>query len=212
MNRRKLPTVGVLVASTALLLTACGGGGGGSSSDKVKGVDGASSPSASVSVSPRPADGRPEITFPSTFQMDFQGWTSSDADKQAVMNDGKERLRAAHAAIVADKPAAEALAFYSRGSALAAGRAYVKDYTDKNLTLIGKATITDPKVTFLSKKRATLFYCMDESQGSTKDRSTGKVEGNPSGVNPHVLYMTGATKTTNGVWMTATVETKRGGC
>ncbi|MFJ4920147.1 hypothetical protein [Streptomyces sp. NPDC088725] len=211
MNRRALPVTTALATGAALLLTACGGGGDASSSDKVKGVDQTSS-SPSASRSAAPSDGRPEISLPATFQMEFQGWTSTDPEKQAVMNDGKERLRAVHAAIIADQPTTAPMEFYSSGNALTTGRAYVKDYMDDNVTLIGKAIISDPKVDFLSKQRATLFYCMDEGQGSTKDRKTGAVKGTPKGVNPHVLYMTGVTKNPEGVWKTATVETKRGGC
>ncbi|MFJ5289573.1 hypothetical protein [Streptomyces sp. NPDC088348] len=211
---RRTPTIAAALAvSAALLLTACGGSSDDASKDKIKGADeGTKSPSASASSSAAPGTARPQIKLPTSFQMDFENWTSSDHEKQAVMNDGKERLRAAHAAIVDNDPASDSLAFYSSGSALSTGQSYVKGYTSKNLTLIGKATITNPVVTFLSKKRATLFYCMDESKGYTKDRKTGETQGTPKNINPHELYMTGVAKNGAGVWRTLTVETKRGGC
>ncbi|WP_328329994.1 MULTISPECIES: hypothetical protein [unclassified Streptomyces] len=211
---RRTPTIAAALAvSAALLLTACGGSSNDASKDKIKGADESTkNPSASASTSAAPGAARPEIKLPASFEMNFENWTNSDAEKQAVMNDGKERLRAVHAAIVNNDPSSGSLAFYSSSSALSTGQTYVKGYTSKNLTLIGKATITNPVVTFLSKKRATLFYCMDESKGYTKDRKTGETQGTPKSINPHELYMTSVAKTEAGVWKTMTVETKRGGC
>lgn len=211
MARRTLSLTAVITTVAALLLTACGGSDDSSSGD-IKGADTASrTPSASASV-PGGGAKRPEVTIPKSFTLDFKTWTSGDPVEQAVLNDGKQRYRATIAAIIAGDPKADYLAFYNVGGALSTGQAYVKGYSDKNLTLIGKATVSDPKVTLLDKERATLIYCVDEGQGYTKDRKTGAEEGTPKDVNPHVQYVTGLRLDPDGIWKTADVRTQRGRC
>ncbi|WP_328537300.1 hypothetical protein [Streptomyces sp. NBC_00344] len=205
-------TAATLTACAALLLTACGGNDN-SSSDKIKGAgDASKSPSASVSTSPDTA--RPKITIPNSFQLIFQGWTSGDPDEQAVLNDGKEQVRAGYAAITANNPDAGYLTFYDTASGLSQDRKWIRTYTDKNLTVIGKAPVFDAKADLLgsNRTRATLSYCMDESKASSKNRKTGKTEGNPPGTDPEVFYTSTLQKSAKGVWQTVSVESKRGGC
>ncbi|MDN0193606.1 hypothetical protein [Streptomyces sp. S.PNR 29] len=211
MARRALTTTAAAFAATAaLLLTACGGGDD-SSSDDIKGADsGSGSPSASASA----ASGtkRPVIKLPDSFQAKFDSWTNSDPELQTALNDGKERLRASYAAIIAGDPQYSALAFYSGQSAMSTGAAWVKGY--KGLTIIGEVKVYDPRITYLgnSKKRATLFYCVDESKGYSKDLKTGETAGTPKGESPRVQYRTSLGKQADGVWKTMTVETQPGGC
>jgi hypothetical protein len=210
--RRALTTAAAAFAATAaLLLTACGGGGGDSSSDDIKGADsGSSSPSASASAAS--GANRPVIKLPDSFQAKFEGWTNSDPELQTALNDGKERLRASYAAIIAGDPEYSALAFYSEQSAMSTGSTWVKGY--KGLTIIGEVKVYDPQITYLgnSKKRATLFYCVDESKGYSKDLKTGETAGTPKGESPLVQYRTSMGKQADGVWKTMTVETQPGGC
>ncbi|WP_328319031.1 hypothetical protein [Streptomyces sp. NBC_00388] len=212
---RRTPTIAAALSiSAALLLTACGGSSNDDASkDKIKGVDGGTkSPSASASAAPGAA--RPEITIPKSFQLNFQSWTSSDSVEQAVLNDGKEQVRAGYAAIIANTPDADYLKFYDTAAGLSQDQKWMKTYTGKNLTLIGKAPVYDAKVTMLGneKKRAILNYCMDESKGYTKDRKSGKVEGNPAGTDPTVYYTSTLQKNSQGVWQTVSTSSKRGGC
>ncbi|MFF4566029.1 hypothetical protein [Streptomyces sp. NPDC001435] len=212
---RRILTLTTLTTTAALLLTACGGGGG-DKSDDIKGADkGSKSPSASASASSSASSGakRPAITLPSSFQLTFENWTSSDPVKQAVLNDSKEQLRAGYAAITANKTESDALSFYNTKSGLLQVQEWIKTYTDKNLTVIGKLPIYDPKVT-LAKTGigAYLTYCSDESKAYSKDRKTGKEEGNPSGTNPHVFYAISIGKNAQGVWQTSSARSERGGC
>jgi hypothetical protein len=209
--RRALTTTAAAFAATAaLLLTACGGGGDDSSSDDIKGADTSSAPSASASA----ASGvkRPVIKLPDSFQATFEGWTNSDPELQTALDDGKERLRASYAAIIAGDPQFSALAFYSGQSAMSTGSTWVKGY--KGLTIIGRVKVYDPQITYLgnSKKRATLFYCVDEGKGYSKDLKTGETAGTPKGESPLVQYRTSLGKQADGVWKTLTVETQPGGC
>ncbi|WP_336605860.1 hypothetical protein [Streptomyces sp. BA2] len=209
MARRTMPIAATLVASAALLLTACGGGGSDDSSDKIEGAgQGSSKPSPTASES-SDVD-RPKITLPKSFKADFEGWTDSDPKVQSILNDGKERLRGTYAAIGEANPKADYLAFYSARGALTTGEDWVKGY--KGLTITGEVKAFNPEAEIREKGRATLFYCVDESKGFSKDLKTGKKEGTPEGESPKVQYRTALEKGDNGVWMTTSVETEPGGC
>ncbi|WP_098247442.1 hypothetical protein [Streptomyces formicae] len=214
MARRTLPTAAALVIGTMLLLTACGGGSG-DSSDKIEGAGGSSDkPSASASASAPTGADRPEIKLPKNFDLSFDNWTSSDPDEQAILNDGKEHLRAGYSAIIENDPGAKPLAFYDTKAGLSQDQRWVETYTSKDLTVIGKLPVFAPKVTLLGDKKmkASLSYCTDESKAFSKDRKSGKTEGNPAGTAPEVFYTVTLYKSADGVWQTVSTHSKRGGC
>ncbi|WP_371660406.1 hypothetical protein [Streptomyces sp. NBC_00280] len=218
MARRALSiTVTTLTATAALLLTGCGGGGDDSTPDDIKGADsGASSPSASASATESAPTGvtRPVVTLPDNFQLTFENWTSSDPEKQALLTDAKEQLRAGYASIIANKPDGnEALAFYDTESGLSQDRQWIKTYTGKNLTVFGKLPAFDPTVTIgANKTSASLSYCTDESKAYSKNRKTGEVAGNPAGTNPEIFYIASLAKNEQGVWQNVSLRSERGAC
>lgn len=214
MARRALPVTATSFAVSAmLLLSACGGGGEGSSDD-IKGADtGSSSPSASASASTPSGVERPKITIPNSFRLTFQNWTSSDPVEQAVLNDAKEELRAGYAAIIGNKPdGGKAVAFYTTEPGLSQAQEWIKTYTDKDLTVLGKLPVYNPKVTLAKKGVASLSYCTDESKAYSKERKSGTVAGNPAGTDPKVSYTITIVQSEQGVWLTDTVQSQRGGC
>jgi hypothetical protein len=204
-----------LAVSAALILTACGSGGSDddSSSDKIAGVgDGGSKASASASAKPGGGTKRPEVELPSSFRADFAGWRNSDPKKQAILDDGKERLKAEYLAIIDSDPQSKAVSFYTSQQALTSSRTYIKGYVDNNHNLIGKARVFNPQVSISDTGGGVLFYCVDESKGYTEDRKTKEKTGTPKDVNPVLQYRTTLKKTTEGVWSTVSLETVRGGC
>ncbi|MFC8568830.1 hypothetical protein ACFUIW_24050 [Streptomyces sp. NPDC057245] len=209
-------TAATLTATAALLLTACGSGGDDSSQGDPKGAETeTSSPSASESPSPSSRHGadRPVIKLPSSFRLTFEDWKSSDAEQQSALEDAREELRAGYAAIIADDPDSESVAFYDTGSGRSQSKKWIKSYTDKNVTVVGKLPVFDPKVTLLHDGRtASLGYCTDESEAYTKHRETGKVEGNPEGMDPQVYYRVTLRKSSQGVWQNDSVRSERGDC
>jgi hypothetical protein len=211
---RRTLTLTTLTATAALLLTACGGSGGGKTDD-IKGADTQSgSPSASASASSAASGAeRPTITLPSSFQLTFENWTSSDAAKQAVLNDAREELKAGYAAIIANNPDSTDVTFYDSEGVAPQTKAWIKTYTDKNLTVMGKLPVFGPKVIVGSGGRgASVSYCTDESKAYTKNRKTGKEESNPAGTNPYVVYTVSMAKSAQGVWQNTSVHSTRGGC
>lgn len=213
MNRPTRLMTATITASAALLLTACGSGGGDDdSSDKIKGAgDGGSKASASPSAKPGGAK-RPEVELPSSFKADFAGWQNSDPKKQAILDDGKERLKAEFLAIIDADPQAKAVRFYTSQQALTSTETYVKGYVDNNHNLVGKARVFNPQVSISDTGGGVLFYCVDESKGYTEDRKTKEKTGTPDDVNPVLQYRTTLKKTSEGVWSTVSLETVRGGC
>ncbi|WP_405506981.1 hypothetical protein [Streptomyces purpurascens] len=213
MARRALTTAAAAFATAAaLLLTACGGGDD-SSSDDIKGADSeSSSPSASAS-SAAPGVKRPVIKLPSSFELTFENWTSNDPVEQAVLNDGKEQLRAGYEAIIENDPDSRNRAFYDTKNGFLQSQQWIRTYTDKNLTVIGKLPVFDPKVTLAKDKAAaSLSYCTDESKASTRNRKTGEVKGNPAGTDPEVLYVISMGKNAQSVWQAVSAHSERGGC
>ncbi|MEV2255835.1 hypothetical protein AB0I94_35660 [Streptomyces sp. NPDC050147] len=214
MNRPIRLMTAALVASTALLLTACGSGGSDNdTADKVKGPgDGDEKASASAGATSQP-DGskRPEIKLPKSFQVDFTGWKNSDPELQSIMDDGKERLLSSYSAIIKRDPQYDGFTFYNTSDALRTGTTWVKQFTDDNLTLIGKGRVFQPQPRISPDGSGTLFYCVDESKGSTKDRETGEITTTPAKT-ALVLYRTKLSKTDEGVWKTTMVQTEPGAC
>ncbi|MFE6159174.1 hypothetical protein ACFQ7F_09685 [Streptomyces sp. NPDC056486] len=213
MNRPTRLMTAALVASAALLLTACGSGGSDDdSSDKIKGAGGEGS-KASASPSAKPGEAkRPEVELPSSFQASFAGWRNSDPKKQAILDDGKERLKAEFLAIIDADPQSKGVRFYTSQQALTSTETYVKGYVDNNHNLVGKARVFNPQVSISDTGGGVLFYCVDESKGYTEDRKTKEKTGTPDDVNPVLQYRTTLKKTSEGVWNTVSLETVRGGC
>ncbi|MGW7067742.1 hypothetical protein ACWGII_18140 [Streptomyces sp. NPDC054855] len=214
MNRPNRLLTTALAASAALLLTACGSGGDSddSSSDKIEGAgDGGSKASASASAKPGGV-ARPKIKLPAEFQANFAGWTNSDPKLQAVLDDGKEELRAKYAAIIEANPESEAVAFYDAGSSLTTARKWIKGFIETDDSLIGEIKVYDPKVNVSGKDAAVFFYCVDERESSTKNRKTKKVTATPDTPESVLQYRARLTKSEHGVWQTVSLETVPGGC
>ncbi|MBT2882129.1 hypothetical protein HET66_30325, partial [Streptomyces sp. McG6] len=95
-----------LTALAALALTACGGGP--ATPDK----GGKPAPAETAKPGGDKAE-RPELVMPEGFALEFRGWRSDDPREQAVLDDGREQLRAGYAAIGAGDSDAGYLAFYN---------------------------------------------------------------------------------------------------
>ncbi|MFJ2608839.1 hypothetical protein ACIO13_28240 [Streptomyces sp. NPDC087425] len=215
MARHSLTTTAAFTVAATLLLSGCGGGDD-TSSGGIKGADqGSNSPSANASSSAKTPSGvkRPAVVLPSSFDLTFEKWTDEDPVKQAALDDGKEQLRAGYAAIIANETQSKALTFYNTRESLLQVQQWIRSYTDKNLTVMGKLPVFDPKVTISSTRTsAALSYCTDESKAYSKQRKTGDVAGNPAGTDPKIFYLISLAKNAQGVWQTVSAQSERGGC
>ncbi|MFJ4541021.1 hypothetical protein ACIP39_34435 [Streptomyces tibetensis] len=211
-HRALTTTAAAFATAAALLLTACGGGDDASSDDIDDAGNSSPSPTAS-NPSAAPGVKRPVIKLPSSFQLTFENWTSSDPVEQAMLDDAKEEVRAGYAAIIANDPDSEAVTFYDTEGIRGLTKQWIKSYTNKDLTVIGKLPAFDPKVVMAGNgKGAALTYCTDETDAKTRNRKTGKVEGNPAGTTPYVRYSVSLVKNEQGVWQNSSVHSERRKC
>lgn len=209
---RTLTACAAATAVAALTLSACGGGDD-TSSGKIKGAHKDDNSSSSAAPSPTSGPKRPEIKLPKSFQMDFQDWTDSDPEKQAVLSDGREEIKAGYSAIIENSTDTDALRFYDTKPGLSQTQKWIKSYTGKKVTVTGKLPYSDPKVSLIGKSRkvAELRYCTDESNAYTEDRKTGgDRQGTPAGKDPKRSYTSILQKDARGVWKTHNVDSKEG--
>ncbi|QKW08591.1 hypothetical protein HUT18_21690 [Streptomyces sp. NA04227] len=214
MKRSTLSAAAAVAASLVLALSACSSGGDDDGSDEIEGAGGGSDkPSASASTSEPPSKaGRPEVKLPSDFTMQFEGWKNSDPELQAILDDGREHVRADHAAVIDADADAKYLHFYNEGESLVSSQTWVKQYIKANVTLVGEITVSEPQAKVVKKDTGVLTYCLDEGKAFAKNRKTGKQTGTPEGDSPRLQYRTTLVKSPEGVWRTTTADTKRGGC
>ena len=199
-----------LTTAVALLLTGCGGGSDSDDSgkDEIAGAD----TGASASASPSPSaseDGvdRPEIKLPKDIENVFEGGSTGDAKKDAVLADNERRVNSIDEAIVVDAEKHPALEFYSKDDALLSAATYIKSFYDNDRSFTGKTRYYEREVTFAKDGSATVTYCMDSTDTYPKDRKTGKVDRSvKASPNDYVFYNTRLEKNTEGVWQTTSVS------
>ncbi|MET9899855.1 hypothetical protein [Streptomyces sp. NPDC006446] len=81
----------------------------------------------------------------------------------------------------------------------------------KDITLVGETRAYKPQTRISADGSGTLFYCVDESKASTKNRKTGEITETPADT-AQVLYQAKLSKNDDGVWQTTSVSTTQGGC
>ncbi|WP_055698669.1 MULTISPECIES: hypothetical protein [Streptomyces] len=210
MNRRTMPVTAALAATAALLLTGCGSGDDGESEDKITGADQGDAKSASPSKSAADSVDRPKITLPKDDVLVFEGSKTGDANKDAVLADNAERLRAVDAAIIQSDAKYAPVYFYSTGDAAKTAAESIQSYVDDDLSVTGTVRYFDRTVAFREDGSARLTYCSDESKGFAKERKTGKTLKTKADKNSYVFYDTRLDRNAKGVWQTTAVTSNRG--
>nr|WSX50407.1 hypothetical protein OG409_16500 [Streptomyces sp. NBC_00974] len=209
MNRRTLPVAVAAAAAATLLLTACGGGDS-KANDKISGTESSAPPSTSPSASPSDVAGRPKITLPADVKNVYEGWTTGDPVKDAILADVTNRANATDAAIANDEPESAAIPFYYQRDALIGASTWIAKFKKDDLSLTGTTRFYNPKIEMLGDTAAGVGYCTDESQGFAKERKTGKVLTTPVTKDSYVFYNVRMDKNQQGVWQTTQMDSKRG--
>ncbi|MET7701027.1 hypothetical protein [Streptomyces sp. NPDC005485] len=212
MNRRRprLLTTAAAGATAALLLTACGGGDGGSKgNDKIAGADtGSESPASPTATAS--AAGRPKIELPSDLTYTFDWPKTGDKDKDAVLADSEQSIKAVDLAIVNQDALDKAYLFYYEGEAAASTQQFIQAYVKAKARTTGDYRYYDSVVNVSGAGRASLVYCEDQSKAYDMYLKNKKVDKTAVTKNSYVLYNTQLHKNEKGVWVIEKLLSQRG--
>ncbi|MGW0813301.1 hypothetical protein ACWD00_08630 [Streptomyces viridiviolaceus] len=209
-TRSTTAAAAALTAAVALLLTGCGGSDGGDSGeDEIAGAE----TSSSAAASPAPSEDkieRPDIKLASDVENVFEGGSTGDPVKDAVLADNERMINSIDEAITVDAKEHPALKFYSKDNALIAAASYVQSFYDSGTTWSGVTRYYDREVTVSGDKTATVTYCGDETKSYSKNRKTKEVKKSPGDADDYVSYNARMEKNAEGVWQTVNVVSERG--
>ncbi len=213
MNRRPTLLAAItLTAAAALTLSACGSDDSpeNKDNDKIAGADTGGDESASPSASASASVERPEIKLPSDVTYDFEWKKTGDPDKDAVLNDAEQRIKAVDMAIAEQDALHEAYRFYSEGTAAAGSQSYIEEFVDHKARTTGVTRYYNESLTIKADGTAALVYCEDQSKAFNKFLETGKTDVTPVTKDSYVVYAGTLRKNKNGVWVTETLNSQRG--
>ncbi|WP_405778149.1 hypothetical protein [Streptomyces sp. NBC_00859] len=219
MTRRTLPAAAALATAATLLLTACGGG------DDTKSTTDPKIPTAPgshqgkpTSAAPRPprsassGGGRPKFEFPADVSYVFDWPKTGNAEKDAVLADGEQFIKAEDFAIVRQDPSQSGYRFYTEGQMTASTAEYIKEYVKAKARITGTDRYYTASVELSGENTATLSYCEDQSNSFDLYLKTHKIDRTPpkDAKDNFVLYNTALRKNHKGVWVTTKLFSSRG--
>ncbi|WP_207924774.1 hypothetical protein [Streptomyces aquilus] len=212
MNRRPtLIAALTLTAAAALTLSACGSDDSSKKdNDKIAGADTGGGKSASPTASASTAADRPKIELPSDLSYTFDWSKTGDKDKDAVLSDSEESIKAVDLAIVNQDALDKAYLFYYEGEAAASTQDFIQAYVKAKARVTGAYRYYDASVNVSGKDSASLVYCEDQSKAYDMYLKTKKVNKTPATKNSYVLYITQLHKNDEGVWAVEKIESQRG--
>ncbi|MET9256760.1 hypothetical protein [Streptomyces sp. NPDC003717] len=219
IRRRPMPLTRLtLTAVTALSLTACGSDDSSSDKDKMAGADTTDTPSVTATASPSasaeaPAAAgseRPEIDLPADLSYTFEWPRTGDKDKEAVLSDSQQSIKAVDLATVHQDALDKAYRFYCEGEAAALTEEYIGEYVKAKARVTGAYRYYDAVVNVRAKGRASLVYCEDQSKAFDLYLESKKVNKTQVNKDSYVLYNTQLTKNEKGVWVIERMLTQRG--
>ncbi|MEV8032133.1 hypothetical protein [Streptomyces sp. NPDC086182] len=213
MNRRpRLLATAAAGATAALLLTACGGGGGDKpkANDKIAGAATGGTTSAAPGPSATQSAGRPKIELPSDLTYTFEWPKTGDRDKDAVLNDSEQFIKAVDMAIAEQDPLHKAYRFYSEGPAAAGSQKFIQEFVDYKDRITGVKRYYKPNVKINSDGTAGFVYCEDQNKAYNKSLKTGKTEVTPKSKDNYVLYSSLLRVNKQDVWITEKLTSQRG--
>ncbi|GLW44788.1 hypothetical protein Stsp02_04500 [Streptomyces sp. NBRC 14336] len=213
MNRRPtLLAALTLTAAAALTLSACGSDDSPEKkdNDKIAGADTGNKTSASPTQSDPATTDRPKIELPSDISYTFDWPKTGDKEKDAVLADSEQSIKALDLAIVNQDPLDEPYRFYHEGEAAAEAEKFIQNYVDNKAGLTGAYRFYAPVVAVAKDGSASLSYCEDQGKAYVKDLKTGKAKKTEVTAKSYVIYHTSLKKNDKGVWVVQKVVSERG--
>ncbi|MFJ8143973.1 hypothetical protein ACIQ6R_02700 [Streptomyces sp. NPDC096048] len=214
MNRRRptLLAALTLTAAAALTLSACGSDDSSSSDkDEIAGADtGSSSPSASATTAGPLETDRPKIDLPSDLSYTFEWPRTGDKEKDAVLADSEQSIKAVDLAIVNQDALDKAYLYYYEGEAAAGTQEFIQNYVDQKAGITGSYRFYAPEVTVDEDGTASFTYCEDQGKAYVKYLKTDKVRKTEVTAKSYVIYHTSLKKTSEGVWEIQKIASQSG--
>ncbi|MEV0175224.1 hypothetical protein AB0I00_29405 [Streptomyces sp. NPDC050803] len=212
MNRRPtLLAALTLTAAATLTLSACGSDDDSpENNDKIAGADTGGENSPSPTSSEPATEDRPKIELPSDLSYTFDWPKTGDEDKDAVLSDSEQSIKAVDLAIVNQDALDKAYLYYYEGEAAASTEEFIKAYVKAKARVTGAYTYYDAAANVSGKDSASLVYCEDQSKAYDMYLETEKVNKTPATKNSYVLYTTQLRKNDKGVWVIEKIQSQRG--
>ncbi|GAA2584333.1 hypothetical protein GCM10010304_28630 [Streptomyces roseoviolaceus] len=203
MNRRPtLLAALTLTAAAALTLSACGSDDSSKSkdNDKIAGADTGDKASASPTASDPVSAERPKIDLPSDLSYTFDWPKSGDKEKDAILADSEQSIKAVDLAIVNQDALDKAYLHYYEGEAAASTQKFIQNYVDHKASITGVYRFYAPEVAVDKDGTASLSYCEDQGKAYVKYLKTDKVKKTAVTAKSYVIYHTSLKKNDKGVW------------
>jgi hypothetical protein len=214
VNRRRPTFLAALTltATAALTLSACGSDDKASGeNDKIAGADaGSSSPSASPTESATQQAGRPTIELPSDLSYTFEWPKTGDKEKDAVLADSEQSIKAVDLAIVNQDALDKAYLYYYEGEAAAGTQKFIQNYVDQKAGITGSYRFYAPEVAVDEDGTASFTYCEDQGEAYVKYLETNKVRKTEVTAKSYVIYHTSLKKNSEGVWQIQKIASQSG--
>ncbi|MFJ6083838.1 hypothetical protein ACIQI8_20795 [Streptomyces sp. NPDC092369] len=188
-----------LTAVAALSLTACG-------TDDNSAKESSASPTPSSSTT----SDRPRIELPSDLSYTFEWSRTGDEDKDAVLADSEQSIKAVDLAIAHQNALDGAYLYYYEGEAAAATQEFIQAYVKAKARVTGAYRYYDASVDVSAKDNASLVYCEDQSKAYDMYLKPEKINKTSVTKNSYVLYTTQLRKNTKGVWVAEKLTSLRG--
>ncbi|MEV6318844.1 hypothetical protein [Streptomyces sp. NPDC051776] len=205
----RLPAVAVLAA--VALLTGCSGGSDESKdSGKIAGAEESEKkPSPTASSGPG-SDDRPKIKVPGDLSYAFDWQKTGDKDKDAVLADTEQMIKAVDMAIARQDPTHAAYRFYTEGPAAAGSEQFIQSFVDNKIRITGTKRFYNAKAQVKKDKTASLVYCEDQRKAYNKSLKTGKTSVTKPSKNDFVIYASRLRANDQGVWVNEELTSQRG--
>ncbi|MFU0243079.1 hypothetical protein ACKI1J_46240 [Streptomyces scabiei] len=215
MNRRRptLLAALTLTATAALTLSACGSDDDSAAkdSDKIAGADtGSPTPSASPTASESSEPGRPKIELPDDLSYTFDWPKTGDKDKDAVLADSEQSIKAVDLAIVNQDALDKAYLYYYEGEAAVGTQKFIQNYVDQKAAITGSYRFYAPEVAVDKDGTASFTYCEDQGKAYVKYLKTNKVRKTEVTAKSYVIYHTSLKKNSAGVWEIQNIASQSG--
>ncbi|MFF5155005.1 hypothetical protein ACFY3N_01825 [Streptomyces sp. NPDC000348] len=213
MNRRPtLLAALALTATAALTLSACGSDDDTTTkdNDKIAGADTGGEKSPSPTESASASADRPKIELPADLSYTFDWPKTGDKEKDAVLADSEQSIKAVDLAIVNQNALDKAYLYYYEGEAAAGTQKFIEAYVKAKARVTGVYRYYDASVNVSDGSAGSLVYCEDQSKAFDMYLKDEKVNKTPVTKNSYVLYNTQLRKNEKGVWVVTKLLSQRG--